>query len=42
LLTAYSLGLLRDWHGEGKVTDEGPEDWARAPRGLPFALLFSY
>ena len=26
----------------GSYQTKAPEDWARAPRGLPFALLFSY
>ena len=40
-LTVYSLVLLRDWHREAKVTDEGPGVWL-APRGLSLTFLFSY
>ncbi len=40
-LRVCSLVLLRDWHREAKVTDEGPGVWL-APRGLSLTFLFSY
>jgi hypothetical protein len=38
-LRVCSLGLLRDWHREARVRDEGPGIWLARPGGLLFAFL---
>ena len=41
-LRVCSLGLLRDWHREARVRDEGPGIWLARPGASPSLSSFSY